>query len=180
MLRTCFAGRLDALTPSAPSIHPSSFAGRRLFPVKLQFIFEMRNLGIILLMGLATFGVWVLVQANITSPLWGPGSSYRVYFGLFTYPDLIETLIFAAWAFLLARLSGSLFSGHSKRRWSLAVMVLLLLFFLYVRGTFLNLRPQFVLRQLVLVVLVLMGFLAGIRRRLHDQGASPPLSTERP
>lgn len=131
----------------------------------------MRNLGIILLMGLATFGVWVLVQANITSPLWASGNGYRAYFGLFTYPDLIETLIFAAWAFLLARLSGSLFSGPSKRRWSFSMMVLLLLFFLYVRGTFLNLRPQFVLTQLVLAVLVLIGFLAGFRRRLNDQAA---------
>ena len=126
----------------------------------------MRNFSLLLVLALATFGVWVLSSAYVVSPLLEPSSSYRLYFGLVTFPDLLGLLIFGVCAFVIARLGHSLFTGASASRYRGAIVALTIFFFVYTRGIFLlsNFSFEFVARGLVLTALVAACAWYGLRR----------------
>ncbi len=127
---------------------------------------QMRNFSLLLLSTLATFGVWVLASALVVSPLLKPGSSYRMYFGLVIFPDLLGLLVFGVWAFLVARLGHSLFAGPSAPRYRGAVVALTIFFFLYTRSVFIpsNFSFEFFARSLILTALVAACAWFGLRR----------------
>jgi len=131
----------------------------------------MRNFSLLILLALATFGVWVLSSAFVVSPLLEPGTSYRMYFGLITFPDFLGLLFFAVWAFLVARLAHSLFSGSTAPPYRAAIIAMTLFFFLYTRSIFdpLNFSFWFVVRGLLMTAIVAACAWFGLRRGpFHD------------
>jgi hypothetical protein len=126
----------------------------------------MRNLSVLVVLSFATFGVWVFSSAFLLAPLVKPGSSYPVYLGLVTFPDFLGLLLFGVWAFLVARLGHSLFTGPSAPRYRVAIVALTVFFFLYTRSVFIlsNLSFEFVTRGLILTAIVAACAWYGLRR----------------
>ena len=127
---------------------------------------NMRNLSLLIVLAFATFGVWVFSSAFLLAPLLVPGSSYRVYLGLVTFPDFLGLLLFGVWAFLVARLGHSLFTGPSASRYRVAIVALTVFFFLYTRSVFIlsNFSFEFIARGLILTALVAACAWYGLRR----------------
>ncbi len=127
--------------------------------------FDMRNFSILVVMLLATYGFWVLTAVYFISPLLVPRASYRMYFGLGTIPDILELIIFGAWAFFVARIGWSFFSGSSASRYRVALVALTVFFFCYTRGIFIqsNYRFEFVVRVLILTSIIAACAWFGLR-----------------
>ena len=126
----------------------------------------MRNLSLLVVLTFATFGVWVFSSAFLLAPLLVPGSSYRFYLGLVTFPDFLGLLLFGAWAFLVARLGHSLFTGPSAQRYRVAIVALTVISFLYTRSVFIlaNFSFEFITRGIILTAIVAACAWYGLRQ----------------
>ena len=128
----------------------------------------MRNLAILLVLILATVGVWAASSAFLVGPLLHDGQSYPLCLHLAAIPDVVGLAVYAVWAFILGRLSRRLFSQWPYRGIALAFA---LLFFLFVRGVFIasNVRSAFLFREAVLGSVVAGVMFLGVSTATSNQ-----------
>ncbi len=131
----------------------------------------MRNLAILVLLILATFGAWILATALLISPFLHVGQSFTVYYGLVMLPDLASLLLYAVLSFIVAWVGCRLFSGPAAGAFRGVALALLILLFLWIRGAFIisNYRFTFFAREfLFAAVIAAVGLYAFyLSRRSH-------------
>ena len=127
----------------------------------------MKNASILLVFTLATFGLWVFAETCLLAPLLIPGTSYRVYLGLFTVLDLVKVGLFSGWAILIGRLGRVFFSGPAARPFRFAAAAFIVLLYLYHRGAFIpsNYRPEFVVQIILFAAVISAAAWYGLRSR---------------
>lgn len=126
---------------------------------------------------MATFGFWVFSSAYILDLFRGMGTSHRIYLGLFTFLDLMQVVLFCAWAILITRLSAVFFIGPSASRFRFAAAALVVIIFLESLGAFFpsNFSYEFLARLLVLGALVSVSAWYGVRK--YPVNVDKPKST---
>jgi len=150
----------------------------------------MRNLAMLVILGLATIGFWVCVSMFLMPIFFVPGESYRAYlFGLITIPDCLLILAYAGWAFCIARISRGTFSGPRARSLQVLSTGFVVAVYLHGAGVFIsanhdsNFLLEFLLVRLGFASLIALGAWAGLRGLVPQEGpeaASPNQSSSEP
>lgn len=130
----------------------------------------MRNFAKLAIFGAATVGFWFGFTLFFHAFLFPPEISFRAYFGFITVPDLLRILAFAAWAYLIARVSIDSFNEpHAKsfRRLSAGFVVVM---FLHSVGVFIpgNFGSEYCLADLGSAAFVALSAWAGLRCPLEQ------------
>jgi len=122
------------------------------------------------LFALATFGFWVFADAYLLATLLIPGTSYRVYLGLFTVLDLVKVGLFSGWAVLIGRLGRVFFGGPAAPPFRFAAAAFIVLLYLYSRGVFIPsdyhpAHPEFIAQIILHAAVISAAAWYGLRSR---------------
>lgn len=125
----------------------------------------MRNFAMLGVLAAATVGFWVCFNLLFYSLLFPMGVSYRAFFGFVTVPDSLRILVFAGWAYLIARISLGMFSGPRTRLLRILSAGFVVLVYLHAVGVFIpeNFGSEFMLVLLGSASLVALAAWAGLR-----------------
>jgi hypothetical protein len=133
----------------------------------------MRNVSILVLLVVATFGAWIVATALLVSPFLHVGESFTLHFRLVTLPDLASLLIYSVLTFIAAWLASRFFVGSAARLFRDFGLTALIVLFLWIHGAFIvsNYRFTFFARELLFGIVIaavgLCGFYFSRRRGRH-------------
>jgi len=125
----------------------------------------MRNLAMLVVFALSSYGFWACFSAFFHSLLFPMGVSFRAYFGFITLSDCVYVLAFAGWAYLIARTSLGIFSGPWARSLRVLSTGFVVVIYLHGAGVFIpeNLGTEFMLARLGFTSIVALAAWAGLR-----------------